>query len=437
MPPWFAAIVDGKVTTHEVDAAVLRVLRAFLVFLCVLLAPTAVAFLEHDAPEHALAATWTMLGLALSLLAYLLLPWPRRRFPRAFLPVALAVLGLVPPVGEALSLFSGPVAYQKTSLEYAFIPFVPLFVCAWQYGLRPAVIFTLLVSAADLAMSCLVGSSHAEIVRHVIACRAAVLLGAAYITARLVERERAEHASLCRANAQLAGHALTLEQLATSRERNRIAREIHDTLAHTLSALAVQLEAARTTWSADPEAARKLVDGSLATTRSGLSETRRTLQALRASPVEDLGLLLALRHLAEAAAVRTGAGLAVELPQGPLALPGAMEHGLYRVAEEALENVIRHADAHRIECKLSRRDQEIELLVADDGCGFDAARAAGAQAGGTFGIRGMHERAKMLEGRLTVESTPGKGTTVRCVVKIPAAGEPFAIADIAGTGDGS
>jgi signal transduction histidine kinase len=293
--------------TTKIDAAVLRVLAAFTAFLWLILLPAAVAFLLHDAPAHAPAAVWSMLGCASLLLVYLLAPQPRRWLRRAYLPLALVTLTLIPFIGELLSLRNGPAAYGKISLEFAFVLFVPLFVCAWQYGLRPAVFLTVASTMSDLALSLAAASPHAEVFRHVVVCRAAVLFAAAFITARLVDAQRAQHAALQDAHRRLATHALTLEQLATSRERHRIAREIHDTLAHTLSALAVQLEAIRALWTREPDSARAMVERCLATSRAGLSETRRTLQALRASPIEDLGLVLALRNLAENAVARTGA----------------------------------------------------------------------------------------------------------------------------------
>jgi signal transduction histidine kinase len=412
-----AGIVTVQVNVYKVDIAVLKVLTAFTAFLLLILAPQAVAFLQHQAPEHAPAAAWAMLSFTTILLVYLLLPQPRRWLHRYYLPLALVALSLIPFVGEILSLLSGPVAYSKISLESAFILFAPLFVCAWQYGFRPAVILTLASSAADLALSFAVSSIHADVFRHVVVCRASVFLAAAYITARLVEEQRAQHASLRQANAKLSSYALTLEQLATSRERNRIAREIHDTLAHTLSALAVQLEAVRTTWTSDPEGARAMIDRSLSTTRTGLGETRRTLQSLRASPIEDLGVVLALRNLAEESIARTGATLALELPSEALAMPAELEHGTYRIAEEALENVIRHAGGRKISLSLRTHDEQLELQVRDDGRGFNVGQVPD----GVFGLRGMHERAKMLGGALTVASEPGKGTTVIFTAPIPRA----------------
>src|SRR4029078_5838718 len=108
------------------------------------------------------------------------------------------------------------------------------------------------------------------------------------------------------ANAKLVDYASTNEQLAVTRERNRVARDMHDTLAHTLSAVSVQLEAADSVWDSQPQQAHELLQKSLASARAGLGETRRAVRALRASPLDDLGLGLALRDLAESTADRAG-----------------------------------------------------------------------------------------------------------------------------------
>jgi signal transduction histidine kinase len=212
---------------------------------------------------------------------------------------------------------------------------------------------------------------------------------------------------------RLAHYSATLEQLAISRERNRLARELHDTLAHTLSSLAVQLEAVRSLWERDPAGARALLDTSLAATRGGLGEARRALQALRAAPLEDLGLPLALRRLAEAAAERAGIALDLRLPERDPELPPDVEQCVYRVAQEALENVVRHAQASQVAVHLEQDGRQVTLLVRDDGQGFDSAQLNGDQ---RFGLQGMHERARLVGGQLELTSRPGGCTTLRLVV---------------------
>jgi signal transduction histidine kinase len=227
---------------------------------------------------------------------------------------------------------------------------------------------------------------------------------------RLMKTQREQRRALAHANTHLVHYAATLEQLATSQERNRLARELHDTLAHSLSGVAVQLEAVKTLWDTSPEGARAMLEGSLAATRSGLTETRRALQALRASPLEDLGLGLAIRSLAESAAVRNGLVLDLNIPDRLENLSPDVEQALYRVAQEALENIGKHADAHNVKISLIQENSTVELIISDDGRGFEPQSI---DLLNQFGLQGIRERTDMLGGDLEVVSRQGGGTTIR------------------------
>ncbi len=145
-----------------------------------------------------------------------------------------------------------------------------------------------------------------------------------------------------------------------------------------------------------------------------MSEARRAIAALRARPLEDLGLARAVRELAKSTA--SGAGLALDLrvPDSLDGLDGETEHALYRIAAEALANVARHAEARRLTVRLERSGGCISLFVADDGRGFDPATVRDDK---RFGLYGMQERARLIGSELGVESTPGKGTTVGLTVR--------------------
>ncbi len=197
-----------------------------------------------------------------------------------------------------------------------------------------------------------------------------------------------------------------------SRERNRLARELHDTLAHTLSGLAIQLEAINSLWATNLEHARALLGEALAGTRSGLRESRRAIQALRATPLAALGLVNALRELSQSAADRAGVTLRLDLPES-IELSGRdAEQTIYRVAEEASANVVRHANASTLHVRLDTSDAPT-LTITDDGSGFDPTQVDGSS---HFGLRGMRERAALAGGALAVQSTPGGGTTLRLIV---------------------
>jgi signal transduction histidine kinase len=238
-----------------------------------------------------------------------------------------------------------------------------------------------------------------------------------YIVSNLVVEQRKQRQELAEANRKLVRYVSTLEQLAVSRERNRLARELHDTLAHALSGLAVQLDAIAALWDPIPSRASAMLERALSITRIGLDETRRALQALRATPLEDLGLALAIRNLAENVAARGALSLDLDLPEQINDLAPEVEQCYYRVAQEALENVIMHANAQRVSVSLRQAEGRLTLEVSDDGLGI-AGEATGSE--GRLGIKGMRERAELIGGTLEVESRSGQGTTIR----LQSGGEP-------------
>jgi two-component system, NarL family, sensor kinase len=205
-------------------------------------------------------------------------------------------------------------------------------------------------------------------------------------------------------------------------QRNHLAREIHDTIAQSLAALTMQLEAAdaRAGAQADPKLGQA-IDGALALARSILDEARRSVLDLRDTPLEGRTLYRALERLAEemradsrAPAVRVTAD-GFDRDDGDL--PAAVEVGLYRIAQQALANTIRHAGASRVDLRLSREPAGVHLRLKDDGEGFDPAKGSP----GRFGLIGMRERARLLGGAFTVESSPGRGTVIHVVVPLGSA----------------
>jgi len=167
-------------------------------------------------------------------------------------------------------------------------------------------------------------------------------------------------------------------------------------------------------WKSQPETARTMLGDALAGTRTALGEARRAIAALRARPLEDLGLARAVRELAEATAARTGVALDSRIPATLDGLNTETEHAVYRIASEALANVARHAQARHVSVSLEESGTGIRLLVADDGRGFDPAAACDDK---RFGLYGMQERARSIGGGFGVESVPGKGTKVTLTVQ--------------------
>ena len=230
-----------------------------------------------------------------------------------------------------------------------------------------------------------------------------------WLVVSMMDGQRAQRRQLELANARLSQYATTLEQLTLSRERNRLARELHDVLAHTLSGVAVELEAVRALWDTEPDRARAMLGNSLASTREGLTETRRALQALRASPLEDIGLGLAVRAQAESTAARLGLDLEIEIDEDLGELRSDVEQCFYRVAQESLTNAAQHAGARKIRLALTHGDGRLRLEIADDGQGFDSDQV---DQDSQFGLQGMRERAEMIGARFTLDSAPGMGTRI-------------------------
>ncbi|MDW8254916.1 MAG: histidine kinase [Chloroflexota bacterium] len=210
------------------------------------------------------------------------------------------------------------------------------------------------------------------------------------------------------------------KQAGVTEERSRLAREIHDTLAQGLSAIILHLEAADAlldrAGDGPSDQARQHVRRAGELARANLDEARRSLLDLRAAPLEGLDLPSALQQLAQTTAQETGIPIRFEAEGAFDRYPARVEAGLYRIAQEALANAVRHAAPSAVTIRLVAEGPMLHLTVADDGRGFDpdAVRATG---GGGFGITGMRERAALLGGTLAVESRPHAGT--RILVTVP------------------
>ena len=202
-------------------------------------------------------------------------------------------------------------------------------------------------------------------------------------------------------------------RLARAEERTRLAREIHDTLAQGLTAIALNIESAMYRLDKHPEQARERLEQALATARENLEEARRSVLDLRsAARLEGKPLAEALAGLGRTFTSDTGIPVTVET-KGVDRLSLRTESELYRIAQEALTNVRKHAHAHRVQIDLRRRGQRLSLTVKDDGVGLSG-RASRSD---THGLIGMRERAKLLGGRLQVSSKSGEGT--RIVARVP------------------
>jgi two-component system NarL family sensor kinase len=216
-----------------------------------------------------------------------------------------------------------------------------------------------------------------------------------------------------------AGHAVTLtEDLRRSRERlvtaaeeerRRIRRDLHDGLGPTLAGLVLGLGQARRV-AEDPDAARARLDRLTEQTQAAVAEVRRLVYALRPPALDELGLLGALDEQARGLGGST-VQLMVQGPDEPLLLPAAVEVAAYRIAMEAMTNIIRHASAGSASVRLAV-DGALRLEVSDDGAGLPDHFRAG------VGIASMRERAAELGGTCTIEPRDPHGTLVRAVLPL-------------------
>lgn len=205
-------------------------------------------------------------------------------------------------------------------------------------------------------------------------------------------------------------------ELAAVEERNRIAREIHDTLAQGLAGIALQLETADAMLeaSADPSRVATSVRRALDQTRASLEEARRSVVKLRASPLDGKSLAESLTTLVSGWQEQTGIEAVVNSERIVEPIPARVELALYGIVREALTNVARHANATRVNVTLSAVAGTARTSIEDDGNGFNPARVPE----GRFGLIGMSERAKLLGGRLRVESEPAEGTRIEAEVPL-------------------
>ncbi len=366
---------------------------------------------ENTLPSLIIVIVWMLI-----LLVYLNWKPAQEKLGRVYLPlgllIATASLLLEPFVLSPITRFWQPDAFL----------FILLILIAWQYDLRIVVLFVIGVAGFEAMLheilprsnSFLSGArgfplSENAIVYGRLLARSSSSIVLGLVINRLVRSQREQRVALEEANRQLVRHSSTLEQLATSRERNRLSRELHDTVAHTLSGLTVQLEALNTAWKNIPSKAQEMVDKMLQGTRDGLNESRRTLKNLRAAPLEEMGLALAVRALAEDFAKRNNWKADLDIQADLDDTNPEIEQAFYRVAQEALENIARHANAKQVKLQLRKEKRGLHLKVEDDGGGFEADSVDQKE---RLGLQLLKERAELIEAKLEVNSQMGKGTTI-------------------------
>lgn len=328
----------------------------------------------------------TLLGTAYLFVSTLGWLWAEPRGGRALL------------LWHAVMLLLSVVALWITYLSAFLLAFPLIGFPAIYGGMRWGIVMTLFFLAFAIACNVYWGFTAID----VYARSTGFLPGAVFVvvTGRLIGRER-------EARAQIRRYAAQVEELATTRERNRIARDIHDSVGHYLTVVNVQIEAARAIVAKDPAASSQCLVRAQDFARDGLAELRRSVSMLRGTEQRPFGLALA-----ELVADSKSRGLETELVVHgeKRALTPAVEFTLFRAAQEAFTNVTRHASATRVDCTLRYEPREVSIRITDDGVGA-------ASTDGGFGLVGLRERAQLLGGSATITTATGRGFTIE--VRVP------------------
>ncbi len=222
----------------------------------------------------------------------------------------------------------------------------------------------------------------------------------------------AQQAAIAIENAGLYARA---QEFAVLEERQRLARELHDSVSQALYGIALGARTARTLLDRDPARVAQPLDYVLSLAEAGLTEMRALIFELRPESLATEGLRAALTKVADALRVRHHLAVELDLAEEP-SIPLPLKEALYRIAQEATNNTVKHARAQQVTLRLAQGSAACHLSITDDGAGFDPRE----DFTGHFGLTSMRERATRLGGTLTIESIPGKGTTVR--VRVPVGG---------------
>jgi signal transduction histidine kinase len=232
---------------------------------------------------------------------------------------------------------------------------------------------------------------------------------------RLLEAFAASAATAVATAQTATDQALRRSIEASESERGRWARELHDETLQQLAGLRVTLSGARR--SGDPERLAATVEDAVELITTGIADLRALITDLRPAALDELGAQAALETLVERVGAQSGLEIALELDLAHEAGGAEARHveqvesTIYRLVQEALTNVVKHAGATRVEVSVSDRGGLVEIEVRDDGGGFDDERPAGG-----FGLVGMRERVGLLHGTMEIHSSPGTGTVLRATL---------------------
>lgn len=352
------------------------------------------------------------------LFVYLSFPAFQYKLKQFFLPIAILIAVVLPSLINLSFVVENLAAGLPINMMHvwALLPLllIPLVPMAWQYDFKAALLlFGGFGLAEVLTVLYTQQWNFVSVLDFIYATfiRVLSLLLVGFMIDRLMDEQRTQRDQLRLANLKLTRQALVMEEMATMQERNRIARELHDTLAHTMSGLAVQLEAMKIINGGENEVIGTMLDTALANTRSGLNETRNILKNLRAGALQEMDLAQALHQMiSQMQSAQPKSVIDLFISRNLPIISKELEHIIYRIVQEAVKNALHHADAEQVHVELTVKNKTITVVVEDDGKGFDIQNRRQREG---FGLSGMRERAEETGGTLTIESEPGTGTRVR------------------------
>jgi signal transduction histidine kinase len=332
-------------------------------------------------------------------------------------------------VGLAL-IWIGAVA---VSPEFVWLAFPLWLLAGFVLRLRWAVPFSILVFVVVVAAPLIhTGTTtYANVIGPLIGGVFALGISRGYLElVRDGEERRRLIASLVAAQAEMAELqdelARTQRDSGAGVERTRLSRDIHDTVAQSLSSIGMIAGGARARGEADGDAADRALDQIQALAREGLGDTRRIVDGLTPAELEGSALGDAVRRMLSRLADETGMRTDLHVDETVPALPVAVEVALLRTAQSALANVREHAGAQRVVVSLVDAGSTVRLDVVDDGVGFDLERwdsASTRPPAGGYGLRAMRARLRELGGGLDIESTPGEGTALSASLPLSSGGD--------------
>ncbi|MEO0563156.1 MAG: sensor histidine kinase [Chloroflexota bacterium] len=358
----------------------------------------------------------------------------QRAWVMRLIPFFIILMGFVPPLvlmQQTPDIPPVPSLHTETMhLRLLPIQLFAMILVAWRYSWRHVVLFALVSALLNYALADFFfdlpsparpptppprGPNAGRDAFAVVGFLVGLIILFLFLTVgllvnNLIAQMRHQNLLVQQANKQLREYANVQENLTISNERNRMARELHDTLAHTLTSVTIQLQTAQALRDKQTGKSDELLHQAIVTSREGLSETRRALNDLRANPLEDLGLKLAIYKLAENVANKLEMELDTSQMKAIHPLAPDIEQTIYRIAQEIIANVEYHSRASTLRVSLYEHADRLILEIEDDGIGFNPDQT---NRPGHYGLPGLKERAKLINGKLKIQSIINNGTTIR------------------------